>query len=275
MFHHKRDTSPFSPFFFHSRLFWKTLGNFAVFRGRGSHGQLVSMHQAGTHYLKHIIACAIADKYEIPDPEFNHANDIFGGPKDEVVYRDIPRLISSHSYPNPLLLSKLVHELFNLPSYVLLVRDLRHSLISNYAKWSHVYEVPFSSYLRGERHSKRFNSDIWWTIGFLNGWGLVYKRIPNKFMILKYEDLLEHPLAQVSQLNNYWALKLSQQNIEYGIAQSTKEKMKLKDDPNRPKGAVRNSSSDLSVFTATDKKFIELVCDSYLSFSAGYDYSKW
>tara|TARA_Y100001934_G_scaffold144228_1_gene173201 strand:- start:185 stop:886 length:702 start_codon:yes stop_codon:yes gene_type:complete len=233
------------------------------------------MHQAGTHYIKHIIACAIADKYEIPDPEFNHANDIFGGPKDEVVYRDIPRLISSHSYPNPLLLSKLVHELFNLPSYVLLVRDLRHSLISNYAKWSHVYEVPFSSYLRGEMHSKRFNSDIWWTIGFLNGWGLVYKRIPNKFMILKYEDLLEHPLAQVSQLNNYWALKLSQQNIEYGIAQSTKEKMKLKDDPNRPKGAVRNSSSDLSVFTATDKKFIELVCDSYLSFSAGYDYSKW
>ena len=275
MFHHKRDTPPFSPFFFHSRLFWKALGNFSIFRGRGSRGQLVSMHQAGTHYIKHIIACAIADKYEIPDPEFNHANDIFGGPKDEVVYRDIPRLVSSHSYPNPLLLSELVHELFNLPSYVLLVRDLRHSLISNYAKWSHAYEVPFSSYLRGEMHSKRFNSDIWWTIGFLNGWGLVYKRVPNKFMILKYEDLLEDPLVQVSQLNNYWALKLSQQNIEYGIAQSTKEKMKLKDDPNRPKGAVRNSSSDLSVFNSTDKKFIEIVCDSYLSFSAGYDYSKW
>ena len=95
MFHHKRDTSPLSPFFFHSRLFWKTLGNFAIFRGRDSHGQLVSMHQAGTHYLKHIIACAIADKYEIPDPEFNHANDIFGGPKDEVVYQDIPDLLAA------------------------------------------------------------------------------------------------------------------------------------------------------------------------------------
>ena len=56
---------------------------------------------------------------------------------------------------------------------------------------------------------------------------------------------------------------MSQQNIEYGIAQSTKEKMKLKDDPNRPKGAVRNSSSDLSVFTSKDKKFVEIV-DEYL-----------
>ena len=275
MFHHKRDTSLFSPLFFHSRLFWKTLGNFAIFRGRDSHGQLVSKHQAGTHYLKHILACAIADKYGIPDPEFNHANDIFGGPKDEVVYQDIPRLVSSHSYPHPLLLSEFVHELFNLPSYVLLVRDLRHSLISNYAKWSHVYEVPFSSYLRGEMHSKRFNSDIWWTIRFLNMWCLVYKHLPNKIMILKYEDLLENPFAKVSHLSNYWALKLSSQNIEYGIAQSTKEKMKLKDDPNRPKGAVRNARSNLSAFTSTDKKFIEIVCDSYLSFSAGYDYSKW
>ena len=275
MGYHKRDTLPFSPFFFHSRFFGKTLGNFAVFRGQGSRGQLISMHQSGTHYLKHITACAIADKYGIPDPEFNHANDIFGGPKDGVVYQDIPRLISSHSYPHPLLLCKFVHQLFNLPAYVLLVRDLRYSLISNYAKWSHAYEVSFSSYLKGEMHLKRFNSDIWWAIRFLNGWGLVYKRIPDKFVILKYEDLLEEPFKQVSKLNNYWDLKLSRQNIEYGIAQSTKEKMTIKDDPNRPKGAVRNSSNDLSVFTPKDKKFLEMICDSYLNFSAGYDYSKW
>ena len=235
----------------------------------------MSMHQSGTHYLKHIVACAIANKYGIPDPKFNHANDIFGGPKDAVVYEDIPRLISSHSYPHPTLILNLVHKLFNLPSYVLLVRDIRHSLLSNYAKWSHVYDIPFSSYLRGESHSKKFNSDIWWTIRFLNGWGQIHKRMPKNIVILKYEDLLEEPFIQIDQLNRYWGLKLTRSSIQYGIDQSTKSKMILKDDPKRPKGAVRNSQSDLSAFTAEDKAYLEKICRSYLNFAAGYDYSKW
>ena len=234
------------------------------------------MHQSGTHYLKHIVACALAHRYGISDPEFNHANDIFGGPRDSVVYPDLPRLISSHSWPNPAVMLGGVRRFFELPPYVLLVRDIRFSLISNYAKWSHSYNVPFTTYLRGSTKSVKFNSDIWWAIRFLNGWGMIRKHAPLEIKIVKYEDLIDDPKKQINRLSEYWNLSLSSSDIEYGISQSSKSKMLLKDDPARPKGAVRKSNGHgLAIFTLDDRAYFEKTCCNYLRFPLGYDYSTW
>ena len=194
MFQRKQNTTLISSFLFYAKFFWKAAGNFAVLKNRNVRGRLISMHQSGTHYLKHMIACALAHKFGIPDPEFNHANDIFGGPKDPVVYHDIPRLISSHSNAHPALAFASTHKLFNLPPYVLLVRDIRGSLMSNYAKWSHHYNVPFSTYLRGDNSSKKFYSDIWWSIRFLYGWCWIRRRVPTNTLVVKYEELFKEPL---------------------------------------------------------------------------------
>ncbi len=53
--------------------------NFALLRHRARSGHLISMHQAGTHRLKFMVADALARRYPIPPPRFNHANDIFLG----------------------------------------------------------------------------------------------------------------------------------------------------------------------------------------------------
>jgi len=276
MFLSRQKTTFISSFLFDANSFWRTMGNFALFRNRGVAGQLVSMHQSGTHWLKHIIACALAHQYDIPDPEYNHANDIFGGARDQVVYPEIPRLVSSHSYPHPITICRLVHTFYNLPAYVLLVRDIRYSLVSNYVKWSGAYNVPFSTYLRSEANSKSYNSDIWWAMRFLNSWGLVYKYVPSRVMIVRYEELLEEPATEIRRIDEFWNLGLSSKNIEYGISRSDKAKMAKKDDPNRPKGAVRESDNlGLTLFSSLDRAYFQRICETYLRFSGGYKYSNW
>ena len=234
------------------------------------------MHQSGTHWLKHIVACALAHRFGIPDPKYNHANDIFGGPREPVLYPEIPRLVSSHSNPHPIIVSNLIHSLFNLPCYVLLIRDIRYSLLSNYAKWSHTYRVSFSTYLRGGTDHINYNSDIWWAVRFLNNWGAVYKNIPSRVMIVRYEELLKNPRQEVDRIDKFWNLGLEASDIDYGIKQSVKSKMAQKDDPSRPKGAVREAlDNGLETFSSEDKLYFEKVCSIYLRFPAGYKYSSW
>ena len=151
-----------------SRL--RSLFNFSLFRSRGAVGQIISMHQSGTHWLKFMLASALADQFSIPLPKYNHANDIIGGPRDIIVYPQIPRLIASHTIPSPFFYS-ILSQTLNLPKYVLLIRDIRFSLTSNYRKWRDHYNVNFSVYLEGDPTGKEYNSDIWWTFRFLNCWG--------------------------------------------------------------------------------------------------------
>ena len=269
-------TACFSPLRFRLNSLRRATGNLSLFRNRGVKGQLVSMHQSGTHWLKHIIACALANCFEIPPPKYNHANDIFGGPRDPVVYPLIPRLVSSHSNPHPFILFDLVHSMLDLPRYVLLVRDIRYSLLSNYAKWSHVYRVPFSTYLRGDVRGSTYNSDIWWAIRFLNHWGRVYERLPSRVTIVRYESLMNDSTTEISRLNEFWELGLSQSDIDYGIRQSSKPMMAKKNDPERPEGAVRKSAdTGLNSFSESDRDYLESICTNYLRFSAGYDYANW
>ena len=67
------------------------------------------MHQSGTHWLKFMLANALSYQYGSPPPAYNHANDIIGGPRDAIVYPQLPRLISSHSMPHPLLARAWAH----------------------------------------------------------------------------------------------------------------------------------------------------------------------
>ena len=254
--------------------FFSSLGNFAVFRNRNKQGQLVSMHQSGTHWLKHILAMALTKHYGLPAPEFNHSNDIIGGPRDPVIYSELPNLVSSHSIPHPSLRLNFVHSVFRLPPYVVLVRDIRRSLISNYFKWKNSYNVSFKVFLRGAQ-SPRFNSDVWWTINFINQWGFLAKNNPNKIIVVRYEDLQKDGLNQVLKICKHWNLKLTIEEIIYGINQSHKSIMIKKDDPSRPKGAVNNSNMGLELFDYSDRNFFEKICKKNLKIDLGYSYNNW
>jgi len=254
----------------------RNLGNFSLIKHRHCDGHLLSMHQSGTHWLKFMLANALSHQYGTPPPQYNHANDIIGGPGTEPSYKQLPRLFSSHTIAHPLLGKRYFHRLLRLPPYVLLVRDIRATLISNYTKWRESYGTSFSEYLLGDPGGRRYNSDIWWALRFLNSWGEVRRNVPERVVTVHYEDLSRDPEKELNRIAAAFSLTISSAAVAHGVAVSGKEHMQTKNDPERPPGAVNMSDTELSQeFTADDRRIFELICAKCLRSHFGYDYAIW
>jgi len=261
---------------FHFHRLRHELGNYSLLRLRHADGVIVSMHQGGTHWLKFMLADAMAAHYGIPAPEYNHANDIIGGSKDPVKYTQIPHLQSSHTVAPLLFRNALALSLTNFPPCVLLIRDIRASLVSNYKKWQARYQVSFSEYLRGDPSGRRFNSDIWWCIRFLNAWGRMAALAKNRIHIVRYEDLRLAPHAQLTAIARHLSLPLSRASVDQGVAAASKSAMAERSDPTRPPGEINQQDHDpLSAYSASDRQFITSRCANFLDATFGYDYSVW
>lgn len=269
-------TVPVSLVLGHRYHTWRRgIGNFALLATRHCQGQLVSMHQSGTHWLKYMLANALSYQHGTPPPAYNHANDIIGGPRDPVIYPELPRLVASHSMPHPLLRCARTHAALDLPRYVMLVRDIRATLVSNYVKWRARYGVDFPVYLRGDVSGRRYNSDIWWALRFLDGWGAVRARAPDRVLLVRYEELQRHTAAELARVAAHFRLDLSPAALAHGITVSDKASMQARDDPRRPPGAVRVDDADDPTFSADDRAFVTAVCTQCLRYPAGYDYTRW
>lgn len=237
------------------------------------------MHQSGTHWLKHMLACAITRELGLQPPQYSYAGDIIGGAKNPMVYPGIPSFGHSHTIPGPLMKSTILRKFFRFPRYVLLVRNIRAMLVSHYEKYEPEYNCKFSEYLRGDISNQRFDSDIWWCIRFQNAWGPVMEKYPEEFIVIKYEDLTADALSQLQVINSFLRLNLSQESLQYGVNESTKEKMivKPKKAPRKIENkriAVRiNSNQTETVFSAEDNVFFNNICKVYLKYNFGYDYS--
>lgn len=253
----------------------KDLTNLAFLKHLKFSGFLVSMHQSGTHWLKYMLAVAIAKEYGLPMPQYNHANDIIRGPKDPLIYENSPHIGSSHSIPHPLLRSTIFRSVVRLPRYIVLIRDIRYSLISNFEKWQSRYNCSFSEYLRGDVKGRRFNNDIWWCMRFMNAWGRLIEKYPDDHLSVRYEDLTGNTIHQVITINNFWGLGVKDEHLEYAIRESTKDKMLLKHDPGRPAGEIRKDArSHEDIFNAEDTDFFNKTCANYLDYSFGYTHPR-
>jgi hypothetical protein len=234
---------------------------------------MVSMHQSGTHWLKYMLATAMAQHYGVPGPKYNHANDIIGGPKDTPLHPQLPRIISSHGIPHLSLRWSWVHQACRLPRYLVLVRDIRDSLISNYAKWRQRYGVSFSKFLRGDMSGHGYNSDIWWCIRYLNAWGRLAERFPDGALVVRYEDLQAEPLVRLQEIVRFLDLPLSDDELRKAIEQASKERMAAQHDPQRPDGEVRlESETPPMVLSEADQCYLSSVCRCYLRYDFGYIY---
>ncbi len=261
-----------SPAHFRFHAWRRAIGNFSLIRHRHCDGQLVSMHQSGTHWLKFMLANALSYQYELPPPRFNHANDYIGGPKDPPCHAPLPHLLSSHSIAHPWLGQRWLR----LPRYVVLVRDVRVALVANYAKWATRYGVDFEEYLQGDPHGRRYNSDVWWCFRFLNSWGPLLTQSASATTLVRYEDLQGDPYRELSRVNVAWELGLKPEALEHGIAASDKSAMAAKDDPARPPGAVRTSTqAPLDHFDGAAREWFSDLCAQHLRYPLGYDYTRW
>lgn len=267
-------TTEFNQFHFH-RLRHE-LTNYSLLRLRDADGVIVSMHQSGTHWLKFMIASAMSAHYGIPQPQYNHANDIIGGTKDPVNYPQIPRLISSHTVAPLLFRNALALQAIKFPPCVLLIRDLRACLVSNYRKWQARYAVSFSEYLPGDPSGRRFNSDIWWCIRFLNAWGRMAKLADGRCHVVRYEDLRLEPHAELERIAWHLSIPLAPTSVDQGVAAATKSAMAERSDPARPLGEINQQDNDpLSFYNASDRQFVSSRCANFLRTTFGYDYSAW
>jgi hypothetical protein len=234
------------------------------------------MHQSGTHWLKFMLASAIATHYAIEPPRYNHANDVIGGLKDARADPRIPDLRSTHSIA-PLLLPMLLGGgLVKLPPLIVLVRDMRVSLVSNYRKWAARYATDFSRFLRGDPSGRRYNSDIWWCIRFHNAWGRQVHDRPNAVRLVRYEDLHAEPQRVLAEIAAHLGLPLTPDALAAGIAAATKSAMLARADPARPPGEVNTTAGDpYAFYNAADREFFSRCCGRYLRYTFGYDFAAW
>lgn len=263
---------------FHYHCLRRDISNFSLLRHRDYTGFLVSMHQSGTHWLKHMIAVAIAAHHGLPPPRYSHANDIIGGVRDIPAHGRGPRLVSSHSIPHLLVGSAVLRRCIRLPHYVVLVRDMRASLVANYEKWKDHYGCSFSEFLRGDMGGRRFNNDLWWCIRFCNAWGRIVRRFPDTTLVVRYEDLQLDPLRELARIDAFWKLELGTAALTLGVSESSKDKMAAKRDPETPGGVTvvrRDDRPAAAWFAAGDREFFAAACRRLLRHDFRYDYERW
>ena len=254
--------------------------NFALLKYRDFDGFLVSMQNAGTQWLKYMLSLAIARQYDLPPPRYvNNAssNDLIGHPRHPRLYPQAPRIASTHSIPHYLVDSRLLRHFVRFPPYVLLVRDIRGALVSNYEKWKTRYNVPFSVYLRGDPAGHRYKIDIWWCVHFLNRWGRVCERFPGSVMVIRYEELRQDTCAELRRIFDHFGLRqVSDEAIAWAVSESSKEKMARRYNPEDRefnRSIVRMDERDPSAwFSPEDMGFFQGTLRKNLRYAFGYDY---
>jgi len=264
---------------FHYHSLRRDLSNFALVRHRDYTGFVASMHQSGTHWLKHMLATAIARRHGLAPPARADANDIIGGVRDTPRRPGVPVIASSHSVPHALLRHRGFRRFVTLPPYVVLVRDLRAALVANHEKWKQRYGCGFAEYLRGDVGGHRFNCDLWSCIRFCRAWSAIAARFPERTLIVRYEDLERDALAELRRIDGFLRLGLGDEALQLGVAESTKEKMARKADPSLPPGVVvvrEDGRSFAGWYSPADRAFLEGACGDLLPPGVfGYDFRAW
>jgi len=267
--------------YLHDRV-TRDLTNLSLVKRRGHDGYVVSMHQSGSHWLLHMLAAAIAEKYELPMQERLQTNILENSGASSTLTNQagIPRIRQSHQIPNPLITNAFMLRLLRMPNYVLLVRDPRAILVSHYKRFQHRYKISFSDYLHTREGLMRqnggvgyFDKDIWWGIRFLNSWHAMAEARPQGVHLVRYEDLRADTFGCLRQIVDYMGLPgMSDSLLKLAIERSSKEEMSRKEDPGRLDKVVRpNEENPLALYSEDDKKYFLAMHRRYCKADFGYD----
>ncbi|KCZ45439.1 hypothetical protein HY3_07265 [Hyphomonas pacifica] len=222
--------------------------NFSILRHGRFDGILVTSKNSGTHWLKYMLAVALAETYDIPHPTYFSENAVrpyIGWPKDDVTYPELPRLAFSHTIPHHLADVGWARSLAGLPPYVLAVRHPMSILASHYAKWEYDIEVDWLTYLKGDPGGSRYRCDLYWLARFWNRWGDVYARHRDTILLVHYEQTQKNPRAILEAVSCQWGLDLTPTAINAALAAGTKEAMAKKVDPAGEPNVLQNRKTPL------------------------------
>jgi len=250
------------------------LFNPTVVRRRAFEGHVTSPKQSGTHWVKYLLSLVLAELYDLPEPEHIRSNAIVGHPKAPPRYPGIPRIVTSHNHAHYLMRAPWAFRLLKLPRFVVLVRDVRAILVSNYEKWNGDYRVDFATYLRGDVRGKAFVTDIWEIMRFFNSWGPVAAAHTDAVIIQRYEDILADPEAAFARICRHLGIAgATDAVLARAIARSSREEMAKRPDPSEDHAdkVVNVAARDPeSRFDAEARAFLRETCRRNLHYDFGY-----
>lgn len=260
----------------HWRIMTRDFTNMSIVHRRHFDGQMISMHQSGTHWLRNLMISVICFEYDILVPETISDTSIIGNPRKFTQYEHIPKIVASHNITSVLTATWLVNALVKLPPRIVLVRDIRSVLVSHYEKWKDEYKVEFSEYLRGDPLDKRFDFDIWWDIRFCNAWGRMLRHHPDTTHLVHYENLVADPVTELDRCCRFFGIKFRNEGVlEDAVKACSKDSMEKRQSEATGQVVRRDSRSPQEWYAEPDRQFLTETCARYIKYDFGYDYNVW
>jgi len=233
---------------------------------------LVTMNQSGTHWLEVMIAKALVDHYNL-DYEFDSIEprgiiDDADCPFD-FEQKSIPRIQHSH-FP--------YYFMFRNKKVILLIRDLRDSLVSRYEKYTQQCSNPksFSEFLREgyvDNNGNKKNS-LKQKVNFLNSWHK-NKDKPERLLLVKYEDLKQEPVNKMKGVLSFLGLEVEESFVEKVVEFGSFDNMKKLASERLKNNKVVNKGKTgrhRNYFNKGNQKFFKEFLEQYLNNDFNYDY---
>lgn len=251
------------------------LGNYNWLAHRGYQGHLAAGKDAGAHWVKHLLGVVLAEHYGLEPPDYfslDGASAYIANPRTQRNIRGLPRLMSSNSIPGfgydfgPLRPGKY-------PPVVVLVRDLRHALVTHYERWKNRYGISWAHYLRLPAGQDKARSDLWGHIHFLNRWGDCAKRLPHEIASVHYEDLRANTAANVECILRHFDLQVPGATVRRVVDGLPRHIWEQRTDPDAPERIIAQHENVLeNYFSGDDGEYFRKIIARNLRHTFGYNY---
>jgi len=251
------------------------LSNFFLLQYSRCDGFLVTGKNSGTHWLRYMLSCAIAAQFGVdPPPRANgrESETIIGNPRRRPRYRQLPRLGSTHNLPSRTFVWPGTRHLLPIRPTVVLVRDPREAMLSNYLKWRHDYGVSLSEYVRGDPWGRRYVADVWWYMHFFNVWGEFAHVHPNKTLVIRYEDLRQDPATWLTRAAARFGITLSETALAAGLAHVGRDAIGARLERRRQEVVPSADDRAAIAFSAEDERVLRDILHRHLRHDFGYGY---
>ncbi len=263
-------------FYYYQKRLFRDFTNLSMLFRRNYDGHIVSMHQAGTHWLRNLVTHVIAREYNLPIPNNIRSNAVVGGP-NKIPAHHGPKIVQSHKIPGPLFSLPVWRSFMRFPKYIALIRDPRTSTASHYKKHGKESPKSFSAFLRNKGGDDHFMKDIWDDIRFLNTWIPLARAWPSHVLVVRYEDLRTNTADTLNEIVKFLGIPLRQADtLSWSIEQCSKESMSNREDASRRFKVVRpDEVSPLSIYSVEDKAYFLDVYRRHLKTDIPYDLTQW
>jgi hypothetical protein len=254
--------SPALPAAYRAKIARESWTNFSVLRHGGFDGVLVTSKNSGTHWIKYMLAVALAETYGVPPPRYFSEGAVrayIGWPKDKPTFPELPKLAFCHSIPHRLADWRWARAVAGLPPYVLAVRHPMSILASHYEKWRGELGVDWLTYLKGDPVGARYRCDLYWISRLWNRWGDLIAKYPDAICKITYEDTEIDPRAVLERMARQFNLSLTPASLDAAILAGTKTAMANRIDPAAEPNVLQNRAEPLTQLFAGEA--LAIYCD--------------